>query len=287
VADAGNMDGAESAAETLAVIVRSLAGSLIARVDPAPNTVELLKKEIEVRCGIPAAVQKLMRGTQVLSGGPLLSELQGPSQDLTLVVDEYPLFSWDLEGNPHRSLLGGGGHEVYFADEAVDYVNVVTQAPITRGAHFFEFIMHEIGDEQWCGIAPDDMRAGYRGRDVGCFYYSGRRSNSHGALHAPRERYCQLSNGHWPQYAKVDSGDSVGMLLDVDTGAVVFLLNGELQGACQVPPLQPWLLTTSLDTEGDRLELRKKPLAEAPDEALATLRQGELPVVQWLRGSLG
>jgi hypothetical protein len=70
------------------------------------------------------------------------------------------------------------------------------------------------------------------------------------------------------------------MLLDVDTGAVVFLLNGEVQGACRVP-LQPWLLTTSLDKEGDRLELRKRPLPEAPYEALAVLRQGELPRVQW------
>ncbi|CAK0822227.1 unnamed protein product [Prorocentrum cordatum] len=279
--DSGRTGGAESAAEAPAVEVRSLAGGLIARVDPAPESVELLKGEIEARCGISAAVQKLMRGTQVLSGGLLLTELQGPPQDLTLVVDECPLFSWDIQGNPNRSLLGGGGHEVHFADEAVDYVNVVTQAPISRGTHLFEFVMHEIGDEQWCGITPDATRAGYRGCDEGCFYYSGRRSSFRGALHAPRERQCRLDNNGWPQYARVNRGDSIGMLLDVDTGAIVFLLNGEVQGGCRVPPQQPWLLTTSLDAEGDRLELRKRPVPDAPDDALVVLQQDMLPRVLW------
>lgn len=277
--DACNKDGVGHAVETLAVIVRSLAGSVIAHVDPAPENVELLRKEIEARCGIPAAVQKLMRGTQVLSGGQLLTEYQGPARDLTLVVDECPLFSWDFEGNPNSALLGGSRHEVYVRGMRLrDQVNVVTQAPITCGAHFFEFIMHTIGDEQWCGITPQCAHASCGERDEGCFYYSGRRSGCRGALHAPKEGYCQLDSVERPQYARVDSGDSIGMLLDVDTGAVVFLLNGKVQGACRVPR-QPWLLTTSLEADRDHLELRKSPVPEAPDEALTLLRQSNLPRV--------
>merc|ERR1712032_498502 len=89
------------------------------------------------------------------------------------------------------------------------------------------------------------------------FYYCGRRTHDHGALHQGAERNATR------RFAHAASGDVIGMLFDADQALVGFTLNGKVQGACVVPKC-PLYLTTCLDREGDRVELRKRPLEEAP-----------------------
>lgn len=242
--------------------VQNVAGNLVHTTETCPLTVTVLKTEIEACSGIPAQLQQLLQGTQLLSE----TEVLGPAVAvLTLVVDESPLFAWDIACNPNRDLLEGDTSTVRFREEAVDYVNVVTRAPVSQGIHFFEFVMHHVGDEQWCGVCLDNARAGYRGSCEGWFYYSGRRHSQRGALHAPREH--QLLQ----DFDGVASGDIIGMLLDVDHGVLVFLLNGAIQGTCRVPARQPLFLSTSLDRAGDHVELRKPLLADIPQSATQAL----------------
>ena len=46
-----------------------------------------------------------------------------------------------------------------------DFVNVLTREPIRSGIHYFEFVMHKIGDEQF----PEEKKGGTAdgGRGVG------------------------------------------------------------------------------------------------------------------------
>jgi len=246
-----------------AVTVWTIAGGVMVEISPVPMNAGLLKTEIEARCGVPTKLQRLMRGVDImLDGDVLTAELLDAT--LTLVVDESPLFSWDIANNPNSNLLTGEGGVVVFAGR-LDYVNVVTQEPIRNGLHFFEFVMHEIGDEQWCGVVTDQSRAGYHGSNLGWFYYCGRRSHRKGALHAPFERCAQ------EEFEHVKNGDVIGMLVDVDEGALVFVLNQTVQGACVVPK-QPLYLSTSPDEKDDRVELRKLPVADAPAAALEAIK---------------
>jgi hypothetical protein len=217
-----------------------------------------VKDVIEAQWGIPSALQRLLDGHEILSDD---EDTVIAESHLTFVLDESPYITWDVAGNPDRSLIKVDGYTVTFENERHDYVNVITQAPIRSGVHFFEFIMHELNDEQWCGLTANKNRAGYRGSSAGWFYYSGRRwGRSVGALHAPNER------AFVKEFAKVQSGDVVGMLVNMELGTLVFILNNILQGSCRVPK-EPLYLTTSVDVQGDRVELRKSPIADAPKDA--------------------
>merc|ERR1712217_800835 len=74
-------------------------------------------------------------------------------------------------------------------------------------------------------------------------------------------------------------GDVIGMLVDLDLEkpAVAFDLNGELQGACEVPKEPLWVVT-HLDTEKDRVELEKPSLVDAPPANLDALSGALLDV---------
>mmetsp|Transcript_35609 Transcript_35609/g.68708 ORF Transcript_35609/g.68708 Transcript_35609/m.68708 type:complete len:283 (+) Transcript_35609:51-899(+) len=242
--------------------VQNVAGNLVYSTDTCPLTVTVLKTEIETCRGIPVSLQQLLQGTQILSESTIL---EPAALALTLVVDESPLFTWDVERNPNRNLLDGDASTVRFREDTVDYVNVLTCAPVLQGVHFFEFVMHHIGDEQWCGVCCDRAFAGYRGESDCWLYYCGRRWSKRGALHAPREHQ------HVQDFAGVASGDIIGLLLDVDRGGLTFLMNGAIQGAYRVPARQPLYVSTSLDMPGDHVELKKPPLADCPQSAMRAL----------------
>merc|ERR1712050_737985 len=94
-------------------------------------------------------------------------------------------FLWDTLSNPDVDQLEVDGCHVRCPALQFDYVNVVTQAPLTGGKHFFEFVMHAKGDEQWCGVVPSKALgwgrrvSGHSTRFVGSFYYCGRRNWGH------------------------------------------------------------------------------------------------------------
>eukprot|EP00931_Biecheleriopsis_adriatica_P056494 TRINITY_DN33477_c0_g1_i1.p1 TRINITY_DN33477_c0_g1~~TRINITY_DN33477_c0_g1_i1.p1 ORF type:complete len:406 (-),score=66.96 TRINITY_DN33477_c0_g1_i1:129-1346(-) len=257
------------------VTVRSLAGDEIATICPVPKTAAALKEYLAGLCSVQPGLQRLVRqqssDLDLDSPGIEDHEQLVPEEtyDFMLLVVEAPLFNWNISKNPNSSLLGGSSTEIEFLKEDVDYVNVITQEPITRGTHFVEFVMHSVGDEQWCGLAFDSDRAGYRGSSQGIFYYSGRRGGSDGALHAPEERMSLQRFEH------VKTGDVIGLLVSMEEAVAVFSLNGEIQGLCSLPgETQRLYFTTSLDRESDRVELRRVPMEDCPDAALQLLRSG-------------
>lgn len=255
--------------ESPSIIVQTLAGRVVACVCPVPETIDLLKVAIEAQCGIAKDTQQLTHDLRILKDSDVL---KAEPLALTLVVDESPLLSWDIAGNPNCDLLEGDGCIVRFVEEDFDYVNVVTVKPVSSGIHWFEFVMHQIGDEQWCGVTHHKSRAGYHGTNEGLFYYCGRRWHSKAGLHAPREHEKRMSLDH------VKTNDIIGTLIDMDRGALVFTLNGVYQVAVAISK-EPLYLTTSLDKAGDCVELRKAPPAEAPPEAWKAL-QGTLLEVE-------
>jgi len=74
------------------------------------------------------------------------------------------------------------------------------------------------------------------------------------------------------------SGDVIGLLADLEAGAVAFDLNGELQGACAIPTNTPLWLLTHLDRPEDKVELRKPCLADAPPANLESLKGALLDI---------
>ena len=70
----------------------------------------------------------------------------------------------------------------------------------------------------------------------------------------------------------------IGMLVDCDTGAVSFDLNGKVQGACEVPKNAPLWVLTHVDTRRDHVELQKPSLQDAPPPNLETLKGALLDV---------
>lgn len=242
------------------IVVRNIAGNVVAEFSKqaaeqescsAPSTVFELKESLQAVQNVPIALQRLMLGETPLEDA---YELGAESIDLTFVVDESAYFTWDMASNPDKQLLSGSGSTVCYESGRHDYVNVLTKEPVREGSHYFEFHMHKVGDEQWCGFTPHQERAGHRGEFAGgWFYYSGRRYSSYGELHAGHERKSVQRVEH------VKDGDIIGIFLDLDHGVVAFTHNGKVQGACAIAKV-PFYLSTSLDAPGDLVELRKPPV---------------------------
>eukprot|EP00403_Amphidinium_massartii_P026402 CAMPEP_0178390230 /NCGR_PEP_ID=MMETSP0689_2-20121128/10538_1 /TAXON_ID=160604 /ORGANISM="Amphidinium massartii, Strain CS-259" /LENGTH=363 /DNA_ID=CAMNT_0020010731 /DNA_START=10 /DNA_END=1101 /DNA_ORIENTATION=+ len=295
------------AAANEGVTVVGLGGDVVVQVFPPPGTVAELKLAIEEANGVPPAQQQLVHGGDLLEPD---NELDPHIPLYTLVVDERPLSTWDIANNPDSKQLSGEDGHVHFAQAATDYVLVLTQAPVRAGRHFFEFTMHRIGDEQWCGVVTDSTRAGhgcgeaiynYRNKDrkPGWFYYCGRRAvfaflepleaeggeepgNRDQTWHRGHDGCASLHAGGERNAVKlfrsVNDGDVIGMLLDVDLGALVFLCNGEVQGGCEIPKHVPLYLSTCVDRLDDHVELRKLPLDSVPQPAIEALTSALHPM---------
>jgi hypothetical protein len=155
---------------------------------------------------------------------------------------------------------------------------------------FFQFVMHYIGDEQSCGIVADPSQVGYDHglRELKAWsYYPGRvhgdAAGTHGnirdgkgALHAKGRAVKEFKSLR-------RTGDVIGMLVDLEQGAVAFDLNGELQGACAIPTDKPLYVITHLDTEDDHVELLKPSLDDAPPANLEALKSSLLDVTKGLK----
>lgn len=258
---------AESSAEEAATTLKltTLAGNVVLEMCPAPAKIHDVKAAVEESLDVPRALQRIMVGERFLEDLDALEHLDTIDGciDLTFIFDESPLFFWNIASNPDAGLLSGKDGDVWYSDEQYDYVNVVTQEPVRRGFHYFEFVMHKIGDEQWCGVTPAKERAGHRGGSVeGWFYYSGRRYADKGAFAVMQER------NKVKEFEHVRDGDVIGLMLDADEGRIAFSLNGRLQGVGAIPK-EPVYLTTSLDREQDRVELRKPPVEDSPLDVTA------------------
>eukprot|EP00929_Paragymnodinium_shiwhaense_P046539 TRINITY_DN23703_c0_g1_i2.p1 TRINITY_DN23703_c0_g1~~TRINITY_DN23703_c0_g1_i2.p1 ORF type:complete len:300 (-),score=34.70 TRINITY_DN23703_c0_g1_i2:347-1246(-) len=258
-----------------------LDGSIVIEDIPAYSTVLRLKTEISSRLGMPVACQHLVLGDNALEND---SELDATKfTELLLVYNERPTYTWDKENNPCKDMLDiteEVGSHLRVPKLAYDYCNVLTQEPIYEGCHYFQFVMHKIGDEQWCGLVHDAAQAGSRpgGRQLKAWtYYCGRMHCSYESLKNLRDGFAALhAQGHLGKgfQTLTPSGDVIGMLVDLDRGALVFDLNGSLQGGCTIPRL-PMRAITHVDTRQDHVELRKLFLTEVPKTSLEALT-GEL-----------
>jgi len=190
---------------------------------------------------------------------------------------------WDTVGNPERKFLEVEEGAVKFPHaDFVTCCNVLTREPVRRGGHFFEFMMHRLGGEQWCGVTTDNTQAGMRvsGWNLkGWSYYSGNReanSNGRPALHVNKKVV--------QSFAHVLEGDIVGVLLDADRRGLVFLRNDDVQGVCELLPRNrsPLFLFTHVGAEGDHVEVRRLPPSQAPRNAVVALEQlvGHIAPVQ-------
>eukprot|EP00927_Polykrikos_kofoidii_P062474 TRINITY_DN5728_c0_g1_i1.p1 TRINITY_DN5728_c0_g1~~TRINITY_DN5728_c0_g1_i1.p1 ORF type:complete len:288 (-),score=38.55 TRINITY_DN5728_c0_g1_i1:107-904(-) len=257
-------------ASEAAITVQNLAGATIVIIEPpTPETVKELKFAIEATCSVPSLCQTLLHGPESI----LLKDdevLDKAISCVTLVHDETTMFSWDLEGNPDKAQLvvDGDGTHVHFTNAQSDYCNVLTIEPIRSDVHFFEFVMHHIGDEQWCGVTPckelaGTTTSGHSSSLTGCFYNIDGRPVCNGPPAQPK--------GGRKKYARVGSGDVIGMLVDMDKRKLAFTLNGVFQGVCATPE-GPLYVLTHVDTRLDHVELRKPSVTDVSPEVLEAIR---------------
>ncbi|CAE7258254.1 UVR8 [Symbiodinium natans] len=254
----------------MSVVVSNLAGGILAEISPVPEDLLELRLKIEEITGIPGALQKLVKD------GELLTSLDLPAEgfEVLCVKDETPMCSWDSDGNPDSEQIEVDGAVVCSPNLRTDFVNVLTKEPMRSGMHYYEFVLHKVGDEQWCGVTMSPEMAGqrYGGRELEAWtYYCGRAGrsggsihNGKGALHACTKAVAEFEKACTP-------GNVIGMLVDVDKRVLAFALDGRVQGACKLPGDKPLYVLTHVDTPADHVELRKPSLEEAPPENLEAL----------------
>jgi len=235
---------------------------------------ELARKEEETRREEAAKQESEQRAVAA-------KRLEGARQEAARQEKEAKWFEeicvWNLASNPERRFLQAEGRTVSFPSDAkANFVNVLTSTPISEDAIYFEFLMHKIGDEQWCGVTVDPSQGGMRisGWNLrGWTYYGGRRWE-HELAHRSNGRPSLIANKKIVQgFARVVSGDTIGMLVDAGEHAVAFLRNGELQGACLLDTQRrEFYAITHLDAEGDTVELRARPSSDAPPIAREAIK---------------
>eukprot|EP00811_Abedinium_folium_P005312 NODE_14893_length_1079_cov_4.130252.p4 GENE.NODE_14893_length_1079_cov_4.130252~~NODE_14893_length_1079_cov_4.130252.p4 ORF type:complete len:91 (+),score=27.49 NODE_14893_length_1079_cov_4.130252:539-811(+) len=67
-------------------------------------------------------------------------------------------------------------------------------------------------------------------------------------------------------------GETIGMLVDLNTGAMAFDLTGEHQGGCSITRTPKYLLA-HLDTSKVHVELRKPAVGEAPQASFELIER--------------
>jgi len=255
---------------------------VLATVGPVPPDILGLKMAIKEQTSVSVALQKLIEfgGTHVYEDKEILKD--DSDLELLMVIDETPMFTWNIDDNPGKDALSLEGTSILSCPRLrTDYCNVLTKEPITKGVHYFEFVMHCIGDEQWCGVVKDPSQGGPRhsGRSLkGWTYYCGRVGSSRGdirdgkgALHAEGRAVAEFKK-------LGGKGDIIGMLVDLQFGAIAFDLNGELQGAFAISTDAPLWCITHVDTPQDKVELRKPCLMDAPPANLEALKGALLEI---------
>eukprot|EP00928_Gymnodinium_smaydae_P032081 TRINITY_DN23330_c0_g1_i1.p2 TRINITY_DN23330_c0_g1~~TRINITY_DN23330_c0_g1_i1.p2 ORF type:complete len:1183 (+),score=257.33 TRINITY_DN23330_c0_g1_i1:3381-6929(+) len=185
------------------------------------------------------------------------------SLDVRTGVPESGL--WDVENNIGKShlVLDKDGRTVSYKKGAPDFCCVLGRAPIESGVHRFDFLAHKIGDELWIGLTDDPNVAGprtnLRAHRNAYLYYCGRRR---GAANNLRDGHASLQCGSKAEqrFEHVVDGDVVSVVLNAGRHRASFYRNGVLQGECMVPAKPLWLVV-QLDAPGDKVEVRRLPVA--------------------------
>jgi hypothetical protein len=260
------------------VIVRNLAGVVVDEISPIPATIRDVKLAIESKHGsdFASSFQSLTLDTTVLPDDFALKTDE--PLELTFCLTELPFWSWDSASNPSSNQIVCNGGDLRAPNLRSDFVNVVTQEPLRKGLHYFQFVVHSFNDEQWCGIVADSSQAGNSisgYRLEGVFYYFGRKGGGTAGL--------RFGSKSMKRCDQPKDGDVVDMLVDVDAGALAFGLNGCLQSACEIFPGAAYLFTT-VDRPEDHMEVRKLSTEDAPPELAKALKGTLIAPVEDLEG---
>jgi Ran GTPase-activating protein (RanGAP) involved in mRNA processing and transport len=179
---------------------------------------------------------------------------------------------WDREDNPGKQHFhfDRTTNTITYLQGAPDYCNVLSDKPITRGRHTFEFVMHKIGDEQWTGVTADQKLAGtnanLRTKALCWTYYCGRRYASNGRLSEEREETKELEH--------IKDSDVIGLTVDFTKRTLGFSKNGVFQADCRFPAdVKELYLITELDRPDDCVELRCTTPQAHEDRAVTKLSQ--------------
>lgn len=242
---------------------------------PSQDTVGDVMDKIQETLGISPDSQRLVYGKVPLQDGSKhLADydiVDGSTLTLLIIQQDKSLITWDISGNPDKDMLVAEDPcTATCPSMRTDYINLLTDKPIKEGVHYIQFIMHHIGDEQWCGVTPNQAYAGRQtsGRSLkqGWFYYAGRipyggGKSSRAALMVNGSSSCQAEG-------LTSSGDVIGILLDLKVGGIAFDLNGTFQGVAKFSvPCEPLWILTHLDTPEDKVELKQRPPQSAPKES--------------------
>eukprot|EP00929_Paragymnodinium_shiwhaense_P047652 TRINITY_DN24161_c0_g1_i1.p1 TRINITY_DN24161_c0_g1~~TRINITY_DN24161_c0_g1_i1.p1 ORF type:complete len:306 (-),score=55.95 TRINITY_DN24161_c0_g1_i1:123-1040(-) len=241
-------------------------GSVVGEL-PHFKKVADLKDEIHRLTGMATNCQELLAAGSPLDDDSQLENME--TIELLLMFNDRPTWTWDLEKNPAREMLQvakDNGSDLTCPDLRRDYINVWTQESLSVGCHYFQFVMHSIGDEQWCGLVEAGFnRDNAGGRSLEAWtYYCGRMGKRFGI--SSSDGSAGLHANGWVVHdfeTPKPSGDVIGMLVDFDAAAVVFDLNGQFQGGCQLPRVAMKIMT-HMDKPQDRVELRKLDFTDAP-----------------------
>jgi len=282
-AEEANKQAPEQTAKDMHILVKKLTDPEPLRLDVnLQDSVGDVKALIQESLGIaPKAQQLVFRKKPLQEDEKSLEECCVTDGALlvllvTEVADDFntDFTTWDTERSASAEMLSGDGNVLTCPKLARDYISIVTKAPLIQGTHYFQFTMHKIEDEEWCGVTPFPDQAKnnpYPTGLKGWIYYCGRMGyGTYGALQ------CIGAKGK-PKAAKVQpSGDIIGMSIDLDERRIVFDLNGVYQGGDTISADPMWILTT-VDRPGDKIEVNELPLSEMPVECRDRLRSGEFP----------
>jgi len=171
----------------------------------------------------------------------------------TIVTRELATWREDAETPGREYYTVEHGTRLSYHERSPDFCNVLSAHPITSGRHEFEFLVHSLGDEMWCGVTCNPKLAGPRTslRNVAkCWtYYCGNRHRERGEI--------QLSGDGATTAAHIVDGDVIGLVVDFPNRLVEFFKNGESQGGgCFPENVEELYLVTELDTPKDVVELR-------------------------------
>jgi len=271
-------DDLKEGSQELQILVRRLTDKEPLKLDvKGQDTVADLKSFIQEHLGVPPQEQKMLIGRKPLQEDTKAVEEYGVKDGtlLTLLVVEVPkeekdMTTWDVEGNSRHEQLTGSGCLLTCPSLKQDYISVVTKAPIVKGRHYFQFIMHRIMDEEWVGVTPLPQQANsnpYPTSLNGYIYYCGRMQSGStgGGLHFMNNDSGAVSK--FPAPKTKPSGDVIGMAIDLDKGKIAFDLNGAYVGGGSIPIEPLWIITT-VDRPEDSIEVQKRPLSEIPEKSL-------------------
>eukprot|EP00930_Biecheleria_cincta_P083384 TRINITY_DN72968_c0_g1_i1.p1 TRINITY_DN72968_c0_g1~~TRINITY_DN72968_c0_g1_i1.p1 ORF type:complete len:269 (+),score=35.57 TRINITY_DN72968_c0_g1_i1:43-849(+) len=252
------------------VTVRTLAGLQVAQV-LGPILVSELKRAVTKSSGTPAALQKLVRGDQVLHDN---QEIPGGPPDVQFVLFYQPCCEWDVDRHPNSEQLQIRENGARDAQGSVPSgVPIMTQEPLTSGVHFFEVVIHQDGNPpESIGLMTANAKAKlYKVRQPWEKPPSQNFWDMKVALNHKGE--VTTSGTMKAKACAYRPRDVVGILVHIDIGAAIIMVNNAVQACCALSAGAPLHVACLMDKRpcGSHVELQELSTDQAPSNAMQAL----------------